>query len=148
WANNILAANPNISDFYWVTPDDFATGSLKQRYYPAVEPKNLGKTLTRSGRDKVLYCSTSGVVQFDAPPDYKLHPGKWRMVQFHKRTLNEMPDMHGQKVLLTTDLDFFDNRGFDTGGKAKVKWTGDAGFEQYLTTLDQRGIRPIYHFVS
>jgi len=149
WVNKALLANPNITDFYWVTPDEFATGDLKKKFYPEREPTDLGKNLQDSLRDEFLFCSNDGSVRWNSvSADYTKHPEKWRIVQFHKRTLSEMPDMHGEKVVLSTDLDYFDNRGFDTAAKARVKWKGDAGFEQYLNTLDQKGIRPVYHFVS
>jgi hypothetical protein len=149
WVNKMLAKNPNITDFYWVTPNEFAQGDLKKRYFPDKEPKEVGIHLQNSGKDKTLFVGIDGTVLWNnVPYDYKAHPERYRIVQFHKRTLSEMPDMSGKKVVLSTDLDFFDNRGFDTLGNAKVSFKGDAGFKEYLDALDQKGVRPFFHFIS
>jgi len=148
WVNAVLQ-HPEITDFYWVLPSNFKEDEvLAEHFYNG---RNTNANLSNSSPDLTIYINKhNGEMSWGKPPkDYNANNSQdYRTVNFRKRTLNELPDMTGQNVLLTTDLDYFDNDNSDTVRNAKVPWQGQQGFADYVRILRAKGVRPFLHVIS
>lgn len=153
WVNAVLKENPNIKDVYWVLPQDFKDNpDLKDQYFdqPGVsDPERGDRVFVRTQPDSVLYFNTeTAELSGKRPEDYSEDDPKYRMVNLHKRTLEDLPDFTGQRTAVSIDLDFFDNRGYDTAFDATVEYEGDKGFGQLVQRMKELNIRPDYTTVS
>lgn len=141
WGNAMISKNPNVKDYYWVLPNDFKTD-------PNFQPGDgkFNNIFSDAPSDFNAYVNNdTGRIQWggEQPTD-----GNYRTVGIHKRTLDQMDDMKGKNVVLTTDLDHFANRGYDTAGDAKVPWKGEQAFQHYVDVLADKHVQPIFHYAS
>lgn len=154
WVNTTLARNPNITDFYWVLPNEFKNNpELHQHFFMDPDKSMALDDQTRSNLGvvepnlKVFFNNSTGKMHL-----YKLPKGAnkddFRQVNIHKVALDDLPNMKGKNVILSTDLDGFANKGHDTEKKAKVPFQAEQGFENYLKQLKEKGVRPFLHTVS
>jgi len=150
WVNAVLKKNPNIDEVYWVLPDDFKTNpALKDKYFDHKGPiPSYDNVLVHHARDLDLYLDKESGKIFtgEKPKDYS--EDKYRTVKFHKRTLDELPNMEGKRVAASIDLDYFDNRGYDTSFDGQAEYRGEAGFDRFVKTLKEKGIKPIHTTMS
>ncbi len=153
WVNGVLRENPNIKDVYWVLPQDFKDNpDLKDKYFdqPGVSDPSLGDhVFVHTQPDSTLYFNTeTAALSGTRPEGYSEDDPKYRMVNLHKRTLDDLPDFEGQRTAVSIDLDFFDNRGYDTSYSAQVNYQGDEGFGEFVQKMKEQNIRPDYTTVS
>lgn len=154
WVNTTLARNPNITDFYWVLPNEFKNNpALHDHFFmDAGKAKEHDHGSRRNmalvePELKVYFNNSTGKMHL-----YKLPEGAsaedFREVKIHKVALDDMPSMKGKNVILSTDLDGFANKGHDTEQNAQVPFKSDSGFEHYLRQLKEKGVKPFLHTVS
>jgi hypothetical protein len=144
WVSTALIRNPQITDFYWAMPNDLGKGELAKEFLSG-KGKEVKKNLLPPDFD--IYIRDGKITWDKKDLDYSGAPKEYRVVHVHRSTIDNMPSMTGKNVMLTTDLDAFDNRGFDTPYDAQVRWQGEPGFNHYVQILDQKGIHPFFHFV-
>lgn len=149
WVNAVLKTNPNVNEVYWVLPQDFKDNKEIREFYfehPGEMP-NYDTVFVTAPPDMTLYLDKdSGALLTKKPDNYSEEA--YRTIQFHKRTLDELPDFAGKRTAVSIDLDFFDNRGYDTTMEAAVNYKGDEGFQKFVQTLKDRDIRPDFTTVS
>jgi hypothetical protein len=88
----------------------------------------------------------AGTILTEKPKDFS--EDKYRTIKFHKVTLDELPNMKGRRVAASIDLDYFDNRGYDTSYDASTQYQGEAGFEKFVKALKDKEIKPVHTTVS
>lgn len=90
WVNVMLQKNPNITDFYWVMPNDFKDKPEYSHYY--YSGKNHDRILADSTPDRTVYINNkTGDFSWDVKPD-DFSESDYRTVGIHKRALQDMPD--------------------------------------------------------
>lgn len=147
WVNNFLTRNSNVENVYWVVPDEFGKDRQKAVFFP--DNGSNDDNLRGSVRDLTLYVGKKiNSVSIEKPKDYDEHKDQYRTVQFHKRLISELPIMRGENVILTTDLDYFDNNAHHDSLNARVQFQGQNGLKNYVNWLDNKAINPLFHFVS
>lgn len=151
WVNGVLRENPNVDEIYWVIPKDFQQNDQwREAYFEqsgVSDPSTGDRVFVHTQPDSTLYFNKeTAELSGKKPEDYSEE--KYRTVEFHKRTLDELPDLEGKRTALSIDLDFFDNRGFDTAYDASVDFKGEDGFRELVGTLKDRNIRPDYTTIS
>jgi hypothetical protein len=149
WVNAVLKQNPNVNEVYWVIPKDFKEDAkLKAAYFDHTgATPNGDRVFVHAEPDVKLYLNNdNGELSPTKPDDYS--DSKYRTIDLHKRTLEDLPDFKGKRTAVSIDLDFFDNRGYDTAYGAAVKFAGDEGFRSLVETMKEKGLRPEYTTVS
>ncbi len=149
WVNAVLKTNPNVNEVYWVLPQDFKDNKEIRDFYfeHKGEMPDYDTVFVTAPPDMTLYLDKgSGALLTKKPDNYSEEA--YRTIQFHKRTLDELPDFAGKRTAVSIDLDFFDNRGYDTTMEAAVNYKGDEGFQKFVQTLKDRNIRPDFTTVS
>lgn len=150
WVNGMLRENPNISEFIWVVPDNFKSDpNLRQHYFEHKGPiPSNDSVLVHDPPEGVFYLDkdSGALIATGKPEDYS--ESKYRTINYKKMTIDELPNLKGRNVVASIDLDYFDNRGYDTSYKAKASWQGEAGFVKFLDTLKSKDIKPIVTTVS
>lgn len=150
WVNGVLRDNPNVNEVYWVIPKDFQDDpELRSKYFDHHgEIPDNDRVFVHAQRDMTLYLNKESgeLVMTGEPEDYSEE--KYRKIEFHKRTLDELEDFSGKRTVVSIDLDFFDNRGYDTSFEAAVNYKGSEGFAEFVQTLKDRNIRPDFTTVS
>lgn len=148
WVNGMLLKNPNINEVYWVLPDNFKTDPALRQHYFDHKGAPIDPVMVQSGPDVELYLNkkTGELTAGTKPKDFSEETH--RTIQFHKRTIDELPNMKGKRIAASIDLDYFDNRGYDTTVHASTPWAGDAGFQKFVQALHDKGIQPIHTSVS
>lgn len=147
WGNEIIRRNPNVTDYYWILPDEFRQDPRIRQFFTPGGEVDVNFANAPSDFTAYVHNTSNEIRWFDSPPENEI--SQYRAVNIHLRTMNTMNDnLRGQNVVLTTDLDIFANRGFDTVAEAETRWQGNSGFEHYLRMLESRGIRPFFHFLS
>jgi hypothetical protein len=149
WVNAVLKENPNVNEVYWVIPKDFEKDAkLNSAYFEHKGDIPDGdRVFVHAQPDTTLYLNKeSGALSPKKPDDYS--ESAYRTIELHKRTLDELPDFAGKRTAVSIDLDFFDNRGYDTAYGASVKYDGDEGFRALVDTMKDKNLRPEYTTVS
>ncbi|MGE0262338.1 MAG: hypothetical protein AB7V06_06565 [Candidatus Obscuribacterales bacterium] len=150
WVNAVLEKNPNINEVYWVLPDAFkANPDVRAKYFDFKGPlPDYDSVLVHAKPDLDLYLDKESGKIFtgEKPKDYS--EDKYRTVKFHKRTMDELPNMEGKRVAASIDLDYFDNRGYDTTYKAQAEYKGEEGFARFVAALKEKGIKPVHTTMS
>lgn len=150
WVNGMLRENPNIKEFIWVLPDNFKSDPhLRQHYFEhkGYVPRD-DSVLVHDPPEGVLYLSkeTGALIANDKPHDYS--ESKYRAIPYKKVTIDELPNLKNRNVVASIDLDYFDNRGYDTSYSGSTEWKADAGFAKFLDALKSKDIKPIVTTVS
>lgn len=148
WVNGVLRDNPNINEVYWVIPQDFKDNpELSKHYFENTNPANHDHVFVYAKNDMKLFLDRqSGNLHMSRPEDFS--DEKYREVELHKRTLDELPDFQGRRTAVSIDLDFFDNRGYDTAFSGSVNYSGEEGFAKFVQTLKDKNVRPDFTTVS
>lgn len=150
WVNGMLRENPNISEFIWVVPDNFKSDPNLRQYYfehKGPVPEN-DSVLVHDKPEGVFYLDkVSGALIASGKPE-NFSEAKYRTINYKKMTIDELPNLKDRNVVASIDLDYFDNRGYDTSYDAKAPWQGDAGFVKFLDALKSKDIKPIVTTVS
>lgn len=146
WVNVMLQKNPNITDFYWVMPNDFKDKPEYSHYY--YSGKNHDRILADSTPDRTVYINNkTGDFSWDVKPD-DFSESDYRTVGIHKRALQDMPDLSAKNIVSSLDVDALANRGYDTALGAKTDWRGDPGIQDFLNKYKELGIRPFLSVIS
>lgn len=150
WVNGVIRDNPNVKEYYWVVPDNFKSDPELRKYYfdhkgPVPEEDNV--FVHQPAHMELYFDKQSGaLITTGKPKDYSEE--KYRTIQFHKVTIDELPNLKDKRVAMSIDLDYFDNRGYDTSYEATVDWKGDAGFKKFVDSLKEKEIKPIFTTIS
>lgn len=151
WVNRAIEQNPQLNEVIWALPNNFYEDPQLRRHFFNEQPKSVGdRGFIRGPSDTKAYLhKETGRFTWDkAPENFAAESEKYRVIDIRKRPLSALPDLKGKNVILSTDLDGFDNRGFDTSLGAEVPWKGEKGFSDYLDTLEAKGVKPFMHLVS
>jgi hypothetical protein len=153
WVNFSLRDNPELKELYWVLPADFRDKPSLNGLFFGNAGRNCDNVFLNAPRDMTLYFNReNNVLMVDRPADYSAE--KYRQVEFHKRTLAELPDFSGRRTAVSIDLDYFDNNGYDTGYRKwsrelfSVRWKDEEAFAGFVRTLKDRNIRPCITVIS
>lgn len=149
WVNSVIATNPNVNEVYWVLPQDFRDNpEYNAEYINHQGPQDSqDRVFVQSPRDVTLYFNPADrSLSTTRPADYS--PEKYRQIELHKRTIDELPNFQGQRTAVSIDLDYFDNRGYDTSYGAEVNYRGEEGFARFADGLRDANIRPVFTTVS
>lgn len=152
WVNGMLRNNPNINEFYWIVPDNFKSDpKIAENYFGTKNTKDTpdyDHVFVNTPSDFTMYLDkkTGELTITGKPADYS--EDKYRAIEFHKKTLSELPDMSGKRIALAYDLDYSGGNGYDTSYSASVPWKGAQGLIQMVETLKEKNVRPFYTTIS
>lgn len=147
WVNGVLRDNPNVNEVYWVLPQDFKDNPELRKHYFDDKCAHHDHVFVYADTDMTLYLDkANGSLLMKKPSDFS--EDKYRQIEFHKRTLDDLPDFQGRRTAVSIDLDFFDNRGYDTAFGGAVSYGGDEGFAKFVQTLKDKNVRPEFTTVS
>ncbi len=149
WVNSVLQHNPNVNEVYWVLPNDLRDNpDLNERYFAeSATGNNVDPVFVNAARDMTVYLSrTSGALLTERPANYSEE--NYRAIQFHKRTMDELPDFAGRRAAVSIDLDYFDNRGYDTTAGAEVNYRSQQGFADFVEGMRRVNLQPVFTTVS
>lgn len=137
---NVLVSEGVVDEIYWILPDETWAEEGRRDWYWEQDTA-AGRTYFKAGAaDQIFYLDpVSGRLFFDTPENV----GLMKKVEFHKRTLSNLPNFTGGKqVMLTIDADFFDN-GDMILPQSQTKKQLDKKFRAFLDRIISIGVRPV-----
>ncbi len=136
WMNPAILENPKISEVIWVRPPEMDS-AVKGYHFVLNKPtKDLGP-------DKTIYVDHQAQILYFSPPaDLLTHPAKYKPVTVRTITADQLPDLQGRDVIMSLDMDYFSNTGYDTHQKIQVPYRGQEQVCDLFETLARKHIRP------
>lgn len=156
WINATIN-NGDASEIYWVLPDwtkgdkakvefweEYKTGDKDKSSIILTAPKD-GFIYINKTHEKGVYCYDD-ISFFDKPKDYEENKDKYRVVKFHKVTIDDLPSFKDDKrIYLDFDSDYFSNSGYDTVGEENNLTSQELSetFSKTVRVLNEKDIKPL-----
>lgn len=155
---NATVMNGDTSEIYWVLPDwtkdDKARDEFWEKYKTGITRREL--VIFTTPKDGNIYVNKNPKTSYDnrisffeEPEDYETNKDNYRVVKFHKVTIDELPSFKDDKrVYLDFDSDYFSNSGHETAGGviSKNNLTSQELSETFSKTvrvLNEKDVKPL-----
>lgn len=163
WLNEFLAKNTNATTLYWVMPEEEATNekileNLKDTDIEGRPIAFFGNSKKPANevnpqpnklpyiQDFLVDTKTSYMEEIVSEKDKeKLKNPRYKSVKLIICTENTLPNFKGKNVILSLDMDYISNSGFDTLEAWKHNRNReeiDTALSKMLTTIRNRNIKP------
>lgn len=156
YINNMIS-DGEVDDVYWVIPDEVATKGVNP-FSDNYSPDKLNSVMLGDSKDRknvTLYMDKTDnklAILDKEPDDYKSNPNKYRKFNFHRITIDELPDSlaKNKNIMIDVDKDYFYNSGYDTYEDAAVNYGNrlPGKLDSFAAILDAKGIKPILTTLS
>ncbi len=169
WLNEFLAKNKNATTLYWVMPEDETKMKDFDKIFKETDVKDEDMSLFGNSKKKPekinpKISETPLVQEFlaDTQTSYmeeivsekdeeKLNKTRFKKVKIITCTEKTLPNFRGKNVILSIDMDYISNSGFDTLNGWKHNYTSEQiekAITNMLTTIRKKNIQPTIITIS
>ncbi len=147
WMNGAILKTPEITEVIWVRPLEIdAVTQLRHPAFDAVSQQKPGVTgcpIFHYGANKQAYIDAPSFnICYNEPDEELLKSDSCRLLTLSTIPLSQIPDMANRDVILSIDMDYFSNTGFDTIGDTKVPYKGGGYVASVFKTLNNAHVKP------
>lgn len=163
WINELVIKNPEIQTVYWVMPKGEATDSMMQYDFKQRDIDNIPIALEGNNRkdedevdpnvhkkaytqDLIINTQNGYLQELADKEDYeKLKQPNFKKFKLITCTEETLPNFKNKKVILSVDMDYLSNSGFDTS----EDWSHNLepeevtqAYNKMITTIRNKNIQP------
>lgn len=163
WINELVIKNPEIQTVYWVMPKGEATDSMMQYDFKQRDIDNIPIALEGNNRkdedevdpnvhkkaytqDLIINTQNGYLQELADKEDYeKLKQPNFKKFKLITCTEETLPNFKNKKVILSVDMDYLSNSGFDTA----EDWSHNLepeevtqAYNKMITTIRNKNIQP------
>ena len=163
WLNEFLAKNKNAKTLYWVMPEEETQMKNFDIIFKDIDIKGVDMSLlgnSKKPKDKVnskinetpfiqdflVDTETSYMEEIISKKDEdKLKNPRYKKIQIVTCTEKTLPNFKGKNVILSLDMDYISNSGFDTiegWGHNRNEQEIDTALSKMIMTIKNKNIRP------
>lgn len=163
WINELVIKNPEIQTVYWVMPKGEATDSMMQYDFKQRDIDNIPIALEGNNRkdedevdpnvhkkaytqDLIINTQNGYLQELADKEDYeKLKQPNFKKFKLITCTEETLPNFKNKKVILSVDMDYLSNSGFDTSGDWSHNLEPEEVTQAYnkmITTIRNKNIQP------